>query len=54
MTLKLILVLGMLLCIAACGGSTFGDNSAHNYWSDSYNPAHESNGERCGYDRTCP
>jgi hypothetical protein len=54
MTLKLILMLGMLLGVAACDGSPLGDNRARDYSSDSYNPAHETNGEVCGYGRSCP
>ena len=54
MTLRLILLLGMLLGMAACGGSPNGDYNARNYMGDTYNPAHESNGGTCGYDRTCP
>ena len=44
-----------LLLSAACSSTPpqLAD-SGHAYWTDSYNPAHESNGGLCGYSRTCP
>jgi len=52
MTLKLILMLGMLLCIAACANSPFSSSQARFYPSDRF--AHESNSEQCGSGSTCP
>ena len=55
MTLKLILVLGMLLCVAACVSSPFGQSQARFYPGDSESFAHESNsGGECGADSPCP
>jgi hypothetical protein len=54
MTLKLILMLGMLLCVAACANSPFSSSQARFYPSDGQNFAHESNSDQCGSGSTCP
>jgi ABC-type glycerol-3-phosphate transport system substrate-binding protein len=54
MTLKLVLVLGMLLGVAACAASPFSSSQARFYASDSDNIAHEINSEQCGSSTTCP
>ena len=55
---KLVMALGVgagVLLTAACGNGGNTTDTSHAYWTDSYNPAHESNGLLvCGYEAPCP
>ncbi|HXQ65890.1 MAG TPA: hypothetical protein VN980_04910 [Alphaproteobacteria bacterium] len=55
---KLVMALGVsvgVLLTAACSGGANQTDTSHAYWTDSYNPAHESNGLLvCGYLAPCP
>jgi hypothetical protein len=58
LVVRLVVALGVsagVLLTAACSGGANTADTSHAYWTDSYNPAHESNGLLvCGYVAPCP